>query len=68
NAAYTPCSVSDAENCPKEPTWKVTADRVIYEPDKKRLRYTGARVSVFGFATIPLPIFSHPIGGQSASG
>ncbi|KIU00416.1 organic solvent tolerance protein, partial [Staphylococcus aureus] len=37
NAAYTPCSVSDAENCPKEPTWKVTADRVIYEPDKKRL-------------------------------
>jgi len=68
NAAYTPCAVGDSEGCPKEPTWKVTADRVVYDPDTKRLRYTGARVSVFGFATIPLPVFSHPVGGESASG
>ncbi len=68
NAAYTPCSVSDSNGCPKEPSWKVTANRVIYEPNKKRLRYSGARVSVFGFATIPLPVFSHPVGGDSASG
>ena len=68
NAAYTPCAVGDSEGCPKEPTWKVTADRVVYDPDNKRLRYTGARVSVFGFATIPLPVFSHPVGGESASG
>jgi LPS-assembly protein len=68
HAAYTPCSVSDSAGCPKEPSWKITADRVVYDPDKKRIRYTGARISVFGFATIPLPAFSHPAGGVSDDG
>ena len=68
NAAYTPCSVTDSAGCPKEPSWKITADRVVYDPAKHRLRYKGARISVFGFATIPLPAFSHPAGGQSDSG
>ncbi|WP_294062151.1 LPS assembly protein LptD [Sphingomonas sp.] len=68
NAAYTPCAVTDSEGCPKEPSWKITADRVVYDPNKKRIRYTGARVSVFGFATIPLPVFSHPVGGRSDDG
>jgi len=68
NAAYTPCSVTDSEGCPKEPSWKITADRVVYNPDRQRIRYTGARVSVFGFATIPLPAFSHPVGGRSDDG
>lgn len=68
HAAYTPCSVVDSANCPKEPSWKITADRVVYNPDKKRIYYTGARISVFGFATIPLPRFSHPAGGQSDDG
>ena len=68
NAAYTPCSVTSSEGCPKEPSWKITADRVVYDPAKKRIRYTGARISVFGFATIPLPAFSHPVGGVSDDG
>ena len=68
NAAYTPCSVTDSNGCPKEPSWKITADRVVYNPEKRRIRYTGARVSVFGFATIPLPAFSHPAGGTSDDG
>ena len=25
NAAFTPCSVVDSKNCPKEPSWKITA-------------------------------------------
>jgi LPS-assembly protein len=68
NAAYTPCAVVDSENCPKEPSWKITADRVVYNPQAKRIRYTGARISVFGFASIPLPAFSHPVGGSSDDG
>ncbi|MDV3456419.1 LPS assembly protein LptD [Sphingomonas sp. HF-S4] len=68
NAAYTPCAVVDSEGCPKEPSWKITARRVVYDPTKKRIRYTGARISVFGFATIPLPAFSHPVGGTSDDG
>jgi LPS-assembly protein len=68
NAAYTPCAVATSEGCPKEPSWKITAQRVVYNPDRKRIRYTGARVSVFGLATIPLPAFSHPVGGESDDG
>ncbi|MGK6355059.1 LPS-assembly protein LptD [Sphingomonas sp. DT-207] len=68
NAAYTPCAVTDSAGCPKEPSWKITADRVVYDPSRKRIRYSGARVSVFGFVTIPLPVFSHPAGGSSDDG
>ncbi|WP_233503576.1 LPS-assembly protein LptD [Sphingomonas psychrotolerans] len=68
NAAYTPCAVTDSEGCPKEPSWKITARRVVYDPGKKRIRYTGARISVFGFASVPLPAFSHPVGGTSDDG
>jgi len=68
NAAYTACSVVDSDGCPKEPSWKITARRVVYDPNKKRIRYTGARISVFGFASIPLPAFSHPAGGTSDDG
>jgi LPS-assembly protein len=68
NAAYTPCSVTDTNNCPKEPSWKITADKVVYNPEVRRIRYTGARISVFGVASIPLPAFSHPVGGFSDDG
>ncbi|MEN3746941.1 LPS assembly protein LptD [Sphingomonas sp. HF-S3] len=68
NAAYTPCSVTNSEGCPKEPSWKITAEKVVYDPNKGRLRYTGARVSIFNLLTIPLPVFSHPAGGRSDSG
>ncbi|MCP3730697.1 LPS assembly protein LptD [Sphingomonas sp. MG17] len=67
-AAYTPCAVVDSNNCPKEPSWKITAVRVVYDPAKQRIRYTGARVSLFGFATLPLPVFSHSVGAGNASG
>ncbi len=68
NAAYTPCAVTGSDGCPKEPSWKITADKVVYNPELGRIRYTGARVSVFGFASIPLPAFSHPVGGKSDDG
>ena len=68
DAAYTACAVTGTDNCPKEPSWKITADKVVYNPELGRLRYTGARISVFGFATIPLPVFSHPAGGKSDDG
>src|SRR5690606_32045991 len=67
-AAYTPCAVVDANNCPKEPSWKITAVRVVYDPATQRIRYRGARVSLFGIASLPLPVFSHSVGGDSASG
>lgn len=67
-AAYTGCSVVDSEGCPKEPTWKVTAVRVMYRPDRERVYYTGAQIHLFGLPSIPLPKFSHPVGEANASG
>lgn len=67
-AAYTPCAVVDTDNCPKEPSWKITAVRVMYDPARQRIRYKGARVSLFGLASLPLPVFSHSVGSDNARG
>lgn len=66
-AAYTPCTVENTAGCPKEPSWKITASEVVYDPTKKRIRYKGARVTLFGLS-LPLPAFSHTIGEGSAPG
>jgi len=68
DAAYTPCAVTTSENCPKEPSWKITAVRVIYRPERSRIYYKGARIDLFGLPSIPLPAFSNPIGGGNDSG
>lgn len=68
HAAYTPCAVVASDGCPKEPSWKITAIRVTYRPDHKRIYYAGARFHLFGLPTIPLPKLSNPIGGGSAGG
>ncbi len=68
DAAYTPCAVTTSKGCPKEPSWKITAVRVTYRPDKERIYYKGAQINLFGLPTIPLPAFSHPVGGNSDSG
>ncbi|MDG5487160.1 LPS assembly protein LptD [Sphingomonas sp. BGYR3] len=67
-AAYTPCSVTDSKGCPKEPSWKITAVRVVYDPVRERIRYSGARLAIFGIASLPLPEFSHPAGESSDRG
>lgn len=67
-AAYSPCNVLDSRDCPKEPSWKITAVRVVYDPKKSRIYYTGARINLFGLPTIPLPAFSNPVGLSAQSG
>jgi len=67
-AAYTPCGVTDSEGCPKEPSWKVTAVRVVYRPDRSRVFFNGARLHLFGLPAVPLPRFSAVVGGESDSG
>ncbi|MBX9796758.1 LPS assembly protein LptD [Sphingomonas sp.] len=68
NAAFTPCAVVDSGNCPKQPSWKISAVRIFYNPEKKRVYYKGAQISVFGVATIPLPAFSNPVGNGTNTG
>ncbi|PSJ37331.1 LPS-assembly protein LptD [Allosphingosinicella deserti] len=68
-AAYTPCAVTHPDGCPKDPTWQITAVRVVHDPFKKRIRYEGAGLSLFGTRIIALPGLSHPDGsGGGGSG
>ncbi len=67
-ASYTPCDVTTSKGCPKNPIWKITALRVIYDPAKHRLSYRDARLTFLGIPFAWLPIFSHPDGtGQGGS-
>lgn len=68
NAAYTACAVVDSNGCPKNPSWKVTAVRVVYDTERKRVFYQGARLSLFGLTSIPLPGLSNPVGSGGGSG
>ena len=68
-AAYTPCAVVNAEGCPKDPTWQITAVRVVHDPARDRIRYEGAALNLFGAKIIALPWLSHPAGsGGGGSG
>ena len=55
NAAYTSCAVEDAKGCPRNPSWRITARRVIYDPAKKSIRFEGARAEIFGLRLMPMP-------------
>jgi LPS-assembly protein len=63
-AAYSPCAVTDPDGCPKDPTWKITAVRVIHDPVRNRIRYQGAALHLFGTPIIALPGLSHPDGSE----
>jgi LPS-assembly protein len=67
-AAYSPCPVTDASNCPKEPTWKITAVRVTYRPDNDRVYFEGARFNLFGLASPRLPRFSTSTAESNSTG
>lgn len=68
HASYSPCRVEDDDGCPKEPTWQIQADEVVYDSGRKRVRYRGAKVRIFGLPIIPLPGLQHSVGDEGASG
>ena len=68
-ATYSPCAVINEDGCPKEPTWQITAVRVVHDPVRKRISYQGASLNLFGTPIIALPGLSHPYGdGDGGSG
>ncbi len=68
NAAYSPCPVIDSNGCPKNPSWKITAVKVIYDPVRKRIRFNGARLNLFGIPIPLLPGLVVPTGNDGGSG
>jgi LPS-assembly protein len=68
DAAYTACPVVDAEGCAADPSWRITADRVIYEQGESRIRFSGAMLELFGARILPLPGLSVRTDGKAESG
>jgi LPS-assembly protein len=68
NAAYSACSVEDEAGCPRNPSYKITAKRVIFDPDKKTVRFEGSRFELFGLRLMPLPPFTLATDGRAISG
>ncbi|MGL6042392.1 MAG: LPS-assembly protein LptD [Sandaracinobacteroides sp.] len=61
-AAYSPCRVTDDTGCPQDPVWQIKAVRVVHDPERGRVFYTGARLEMFGVPIVALPRLSHPDG------
>lgn len=59
-AAYSPCDVVDRKGCPQEPLWQIKAVKVVHDPRRGRVSYTGARLEFFGVPVAALPRLSHP--------
>jgi LPS-assembly protein len=68
NAAYTACAVEDETGCVKNPSWRLTAKRVIYDPEKKSVRFEGSRLELFGLRLMPLPPITLATDGRAISG
>jgi LPS-assembly protein len=65
NAVYSPCPVTTPAGCPRNPSWKITATRVVQDPTTKRIRFAGGRLNLFGLQVPLLPIFSIGAAGGS---
>jgi len=68
HASYTACEVVGANNCPKSPTWKVTAMRVVFDPATHTVKFKGARIAAFGVVRLPLPNFAIATDGRAVPG
>ncbi|MFZ1744163.1 MAG: LPS assembly protein LptD [Pontixanthobacter sp.] len=67
DATYSACAV-EADSCGKNPSWRITADRVTFDPAEKQVRFRGAYLELFGVRLLPLPGLSVRTDGRSASG
>lgn len=68
DAAYSACAVVDGEGCDRNPSWRITADRVVYDPKDRKVRFRGAHLELFGARILPLPGLSVRTDGGAVSG
>ncbi|WP_240330778.1 LPS assembly protein LptD [Sphingorhabdus sp. Alg239-R122] len=67
-AVYSPYPIENPDGTPRRPTWQIKAVKVVYDPNKEKLSYRGARMELFGVPLVPLPGLSHSINNRSRSG
>ena len=68
NAIYSPCPVTTSTGCPKQPSWAITAAKVIDDPAHDRVHFEGGRLQLFGLNLPLLPIFNISRGNGGATG
>lgn len=68
DTAYTGCDVVRPDGCPKSPSWRVIADRILYDPDLHRITFHNARLELFGAPLLPLPGLRINTDGRGTSG
>ncbi len=67
-AVYSSCAVTDADGCPKRPSWRITAERVWYDSTTERIRFSDAFLELFGARILPLPGLTVRADGGAATG
>lgn len=67
-AAYSGCVIVDDQSCATNPSWRITAERVIYDPAAKRVRFHGAYLELFGARILPMPGLAVRTDGGAVSG
>jgi LPS-assembly protein len=66
NAVYSACPVTTDQGCPKNPSWKISAARIVQDRTTGRIRFTGGRLTILGVTLPLLPVFSIGGGSQTA--
>ncbi|WP_247714586.1 LPS-assembly protein LptD [Qipengyuania psychrotolerans] len=67
-AAYSACAVVTPEGCDKDPSWRIIAERVVYDPIDSKVQFEGAYLELFGARILPLPGLSIRTDGGAVSG
>ncbi|WP_394761035.1 LPS-assembly protein LptD [Phenylobacterium sp.] len=57
-AIYTPCAVCVGDT-PKEPTWSISADRVVQDSVHHLIYYRHAKIRILGIPVFYFPVFWH---------
>lgn len=68
DAAYTACPVTTLEGCDKTPSWRITAKRIIYNPEDSTVSFDGAVLELFGARILPMPGLAFRTDGSAISG
>ncbi len=67
-AAYSGCTVETSEGCPKSPSWRITARRVVYDQQNNSIAFRGAWLEIFGRRVLPLVALNLRTDGSAKSG
>lgn len=64
NAVYSACPVTDEKGCPRNPSWKISAARVVRDAKTGKIQFRGGKITILGLTLPLLPVFAIGDGSQ----